>query len=105
MSYRIWEIEYAGSPKVLWSGLKPTPEQRAIADRLGIQMSPDDTFGGSRLRHPGKGRRCIGCPPRAVSDRQLELADELEIDVTDCVSPWSAFMRIQEAIQLKNLRP
>ena len=45
MSYRIWEIEYAGSPKVLWRGPKPTPEQLVIADRLGIQVSPDDTFG------------------------------------------------------------
>ena len=44
MSHRIWEIQYAGSPKVLWIGLKPAPEQLAIADRLGIQMSPDDTF-------------------------------------------------------------
>ena len=27
----------------------------------------------------------------------------MEIDVTDCASSWSAFMRIQEAIQLSNL--
>ena len=26
MSYRIWEIQYAGSPKAVWSGVKPTPE-------------------------------------------------------------------------------
>ena len=44
MSYRIWGIQYAGSPKVLWSGVKPTPEQLATADQLGIQVSPDDTF-------------------------------------------------------------
>ena len=44
MSYWIWEIQYAGSPKVLWSGVKPTPEQLATADLLGIQVSPNDTF-------------------------------------------------------------
>ena len=40
---------------------------------------------------------------RVVSDRQRELADELEIDVTDCASFWSAFVSLQEAIQLSNL--
>ena len=103
MSYRIWEIEYAGSPKVLWSGLKPTPEQLAIADRLGIQVSPDDTYGAVASTILERVADAIGCPPRLVSDRQRELADELEIDVTDCASSWSAFMRIQEAIQLSNL--
>ena len=103
MSYRIWEIEYAGSPKVLWSGLKPTPEQLVIADRLDIQVSPDDTFGAVASAILERVADAIGCPPRVVSDRQRELADELEIDVTDCVSSWSAFMRIQEAIQLSNL--
>lgn len=43
MSYRLWGVQCAVSPKVLWSRLKPTPEQLAIADRLGIQVSPDDT--------------------------------------------------------------
>ena len=103
MSHRIWEIQYAGSPKTLWSGVKPTPEQLATADHLGIQVSPDDTFttvASAILETVGN---AIGCPPRVVSDRQRELADELEIDVTDCVSSWSAFVRIQEAIQLLNL--
>ena len=103
MSYRIWEIQYAGSPKVLWSGLEPTPEQLAIADRLGIQVSPDDTFGAVASAILDRVADAIGCPPRVVSDRQRELADELEIDMTDCASSWSAFMRIQEAIQLSNL--
>ena len=103
MSHRIWEIQYAGSPKVLWSRLKPAPEQLAIADRLGIQVSPDDTFAAVASAILEKVADAIGCPPRVVSDRQRELADELEIDVTDCTSSWSAFMRIQEAIQLSNL--
>ena len=103
MSYRIWEIQYAGSPKVLWSGLKPTPEQLATADRLGIQVSPDDTFADVASAILERVADAIGCPPRVVSDHQRELADELEIDVTDCSSSWSAFMRIQEAIQLSNL--
>jgi len=103
MSYRIWEIQYAGSPKVLWSGLKPTPEQLAIADRLGIQVSADDTFGAVASAILERAADAIGCPPRVVSDRQRELADELEIDLTRCTSSWSAFMRIQEAIQLSNL--
>ena len=103
MSHRIWEIQYAGSPKVLWSGLKPVPEQLAIADRLGIQMSPDDTFAAVASAILERVADAIGCPPRVVSDRQRELADELEIDLTDCASSWSAFVRIQEAIQLSNL--
>ena len=103
MSYRIWEIQYAGSPKVLWSGLKPTPEQLAIADRLGIQVSPDNTFGAVASAILERVADAIGCPPRVVSERQRELADELEIDLTDFASSWSAFMRIQEAIQLSNL--
>ena len=103
MSYRIWEIQYAGSPKVLWSGVKPTPEQLATADRLGIQVSPDDTFGAVASAILERVCDAIGCPPRVVSDRQRELADELEIDMTDCASSWRAFMRIQEAIQLSNL--
>ena len=103
MSYRIWEIQYAGSPKVLWSGLRPTPEQLAIADRLGIQVSPDDIFAAVASAILERVADAIGCPPRVVSDLQRELADELEIDVTDCASSWSAFMRIQEAIQHSNL--
>ena len=103
MSYRIWEIQYAGSPKVLWRGVEPTPDQLVIADRLGIQVSPDDTFGAVASAILERVANAIGCPPRVVSDRQRELADELEIDVTDCASSWSAFMRIQEAIQHSNL--
>ena len=67
MSYRIWEIQYAGSPKVLWSGLEPTLEQLAIADRLGIQVSPDDTFGAVASAILDRVADAIGCPPRAVS--------------------------------------
>ena len=103
MSYRIWEIEYAGSPKVLWSRVNPTSEQLAITDQLGIQVSPDDTFTAVASAILEQVGNAIGCPPRVVSDRQRELADELKIDVTDCASFWSAFVRIQEAIQLANL--
>ena len=103
MNHRIWEIQYAGSPKILWSGVKPNPEQLAIADELGIQMSPDDTFAAVASAILERVGDAIGCPPRIVSERQRELASELEIDVTDCASSWSAFARIQEAIQLSNL--
>ena len=44
MNYRLWEIQFAGSPKILWSGVKPSPEQLATADQLGIQVSPDDSY-------------------------------------------------------------
>ena len=67
MSYRIWEIQYAGSPKILWSGLKPTPEQLAIADQLGIQVSPDDTFGAVASAILERVAYAIGCPPHVVS--------------------------------------
>ena len=44
MSYQICEIQYAGSPKTLWGEVKPTPEQLATTDLLGVHVSPDDTF-------------------------------------------------------------
>lgn len=103
MDYRIWEIQYAGSTKILWSGVRPTPEQLATADQLGIQVSPDDTFAAVASAILERVGIAIGCPPRVVSDRQRELAKELEIDIKECASSWSAFMRIQEAIQLSNL--
>ena len=102
MNYRIWEIQYAGSPKILWSGVKPNPEQLATADQLGIQVSPDDTFAAVASAILERVGNAIGCPPRVVSDRQRELANELEVDVTDCASSWSAFVRIKEAIQRSN---
>ncbi len=79
------------------------PEQRPIADRLGIKVSPDDTFAAVASTILERVADAIGCSPRVVSERQRELVDELEIDVTDCASSWSAFMRIQVAIQLSNL--
>ncbi len=44
MSRRIWEMEYAGSPKKLWSDVRSTQAQLAVAARLGVEASPDDTF-------------------------------------------------------------
>lgn len=103
MNYRLWEIQFAGSPKILWSGVKPSAEQLATADQLGIQVSPDDTFATVASAILERVGNAVGCPPRAVTDRQRELANELEIDVTDCAFSWSAFVRIKEAIQLSNL--
>ena len=63
MNYRIWEIQYAGSPKTLWSQVEPTPTQLEIAARLGIRASPDDTFAvvaSTILEEVGD---AIGCPP------------------------------------------
>ena len=103
MNARIWEIQYAGSPKTLWSQVEPTPTQRAMAARLGIEVSSGDSFAvvaSAILEEVGD---AIGCPPRDVSDRQRELAHELEIDIADCSSFSVAFVRIQEAIQLANL--
>ena len=99
---RIWELQYAGSPKTLWSEVKPTPKQLTIATQLGIQVSPDDTFAivaSNILEEVGD---AIGCPPREVSDRQRELAKELGVDIVDCESSWGAFVRIKDAIQLAN---
>jgi len=103
MNFRLWEIQYAGSPKILWSGVKPSVEQLETADRLGIQVSPDDTFAAVASAILEGVGNVIGCPRRAVTNRQRELADELKIDLTDCASSWSAFVRIKEAIQLSNL--
>ena len=103
MTRRIWEVEYAGSPKTLWSDVRSTETQLAMAARLGVETSPDDTFAvvaASILESVGD---AIGCPPRGVSDRQYELAEELGIDISSCKSSWVAYVRIQEAIQLANL--
>ena len=32
MNYRLWEMQYAGSPKVLWSEIKPTPAQLTVGE-------------------------------------------------------------------------
>ena len=103
MSHRIWEIQYAGSPKTLWSRVEPTSEQLAVADQLGVQVSFGDTFAVVASKILEKIGNAIGCPPRVVSNRQWELANELEIDVTGCESFWTAYVRIQEAIHLANL--
>ena len=99
---RIWEIQYAGSPKTLWSQVKPTPRQLAIAAQLGVQVSPDDTFAVVASNILEEVGHAIGCPPHDVSDRQHELAKELGVDIADCESSWGAFVRIKEAIQLAN---
>ena len=103
MNYRLWEMQYAGSPKVLWSEIKPTPAQLTIAAKLGLQVSADDTFAvlaSTILEVVG---HAIGCPGRDVSDRQRDLAEELGIDISDCSSSSVAFIRIQEAIRIANL--
>ena len=73
------------------------------AARLGIQVSPDDTFSEVASRILEEVSDAIGCPRRGISDRQYELAEESGIDVSDCKSSWVAFVRIKEAIQLSNL--
>ena len=103
MNYRIWEIQYAGSPKIVWSQVKPTPAQLTIAAQLGVQVDPDNTFALVASKILERVGGVIGCPPRAVSDRQHELAEELEMDISPCNSSWVAFVKIKEAIQLSNL--
>ena len=71
MNYRLWEMEYAGSPKVLWSEVKPTPGQLTIAAKLGLLVSTDDTFSevaASILEVVG---HAIGCPSITTTDCQL----------------------------------
>ena len=103
MNYRIWTIQYAGSPKTVWRHVRPTPTQMEKAAQLGIQVSPDDTFSEVASRILEEVGDAIGCPPRGISDSQYELAEELGIDLSDCKSLWVAFVRIKEAIQLANL--
>ena len=99
---RIWEIQYAGSPKTLWGEVKPTQKQLAIASQLGVQVSHDDTFAIVASKILEEVGDAIGCPPREVSDRQRELAQELGVNIVDCESSWGAFVRIKDAIQLAN---
>ena len=103
MNYRIWEIQYAGSPKIVWSQVKPTPAQLTVAAQLGVELNPDDTFAIVASKILECVGDAIGCTVRAVSDRQHELAEELEINISDCISSWVAFVKIKEAIQLSNL--
>ena len=103
MNRRLWELQYAGSPKTLWSEVRPTEAQLAIAASLDIQVSTDDTFARVAAAILEAIGDVIGCPSRDISDRQLELAEELGVDLSDCKSSSVAFVRIQEAIQLANL--
>ena len=81
----------------------PTQAQLTIAAQLEVQVSPDDTFAVVASYILEAVAIAIGCPPRDVSDRQHELAEELEMDISDCNSSWAAFVRIKEALQLSNL--
>ena len=45
----------------------------------------------------------IGCPSRDVSNRQPELAEDLEIGLSDCDLPSVAFVTTQESVQIVNL--
>ncbi len=95
-------MQYAGSPKILWSEIKPTPAQLTMAAQLGLQVTADDTFAmlaSNILEVVGD---AIGCPSREVSDRQRGLAEELGIDITDCSSSSVAFVRIKQAIEIAN---
>ena len=86
MTRRIWEVEYAGSPKTLWSEVTPTDAQLAVAAKLGIQVFPEDTYAAVAATILEAVGDVIGCPPREVSGRQYDLAEELGIDVSDCTS-------------------
>ena len=69
MKSRLWEIQYAGSPKILWSEKKPTEEQLKTAAGLNVQVSPDDTYAGLAAKILEAVGDAIGCPPRVVSAR------------------------------------
>ena len=103
MKSRLWEIQYAGSPKILWSEKKPTEDQLKTAAGLNVQVSRDDTYAGLAAKILEAVGDAIGCPPRVVSARQHELALELGIDLNNCGSWWAAYVRIQEEIQVANL--
>ena len=61
MAYRLWEMQYAGSPKVLWSEIKPTPAQLTIAAKLGSEgRSRAGTPMRARLRRVASLRRSQG---------------------------------------------
>ena len=102
MNHRIWAIEYAGSPKILWSEVRPTTTQLAIAAQLGVRVFPEDTFAVVASRLLEKVSDAIGALARDVSGHQNELAEQLGIDISDCNSSWSAFVRIKETLSLLN---
>ena len=100
--YRICEVAFWGDRKhqTIWGRVKPTPEQIAMASLLGLQVNPDDTFSRVAAAILEKVGGAIGYPPRNVTARQHELAEEWDIDISDCKSSWAAFVKIQEALQL-----
>ena len=95
-------MQYAGSPKILWSEIKPTPAQLTMAAQLGLQVTADDTFAMLASNILEVVCDAIGCPSREVSDRQRGLAEELGVDITDCSSSSVAFVRIKQAIEIAN---
>ena len=102
MSFRLWDVQFAGSPKIVWCETKATAAQLELAAQLDIEVSPDDTFGTVAAQILDRVGAAVGCPPRDVSEKQLELAEELEVDITDCTQAV-AFIRIKEAIERSNL--
>jgi len=102
MNYRIWDVQFVGSPKTVWCEIKPTAAQLELAAKLDIEVSPYDTFGTVATQILDQVGAAIGYPARDVTEKQLELAEELGIDITDCTQAV-AFMRIKEAIEQSNL--
>ena len=103
-SYRLWSLQFAGSPNTLWGHVEPSASQLELATNLDIEVSANDTFGSVAARILETVGAAIGCPPRGVSSRQRELAEELGIEIVDCRSQEAAFIRIKEAIERSNTK-
>ena len=99
MPTRTFYVQNTRSPHRRASEVESTPVQMEIANKLGISIEAEDTFDMVAARIIEAIAEAIGELPRPVSERQLEIATELGIDITDCATSWTAFVRINMALE------
>ena len=87
------------SPHRRASEVESTLPQLEIASKLGISIEAGDSFDMVAAKIVEAVAEAIGEIPRPVSERQLELATELGIDITDCATSWTAFVRVNMALE------
>ena len=105
MSTRTFYVQNTRSPHRRASEVESTPLQMEIANKLGISIEADDTFDMVAAKIVEAVAKAIGEIPRPVSEHQLGKAAELGIDITDCATSWTAFVRINMALDNAHPKP
>ena len=96
---RAFYVQNTRSPYRRASEIKPTAHQMDIANRLGVSIGANDPFDMVAAKIVEAVAEAIGERPRPVSEHQQEIAAELGIDIADCATSWTAFVRINMELE------